>query len=140
MFKIMKSLFLSILFSCLFISCEREENSIKNTTIIGTWKLTQAKISDGGIDTKWRAVKNGYEYTFNTDSTFTSTEFSNCSTGRFTTSGRILALRYDCENFNTGHENAEGKQTRYFRIENKTLFLNPSTCIEECTYKLKKVK
>jgi len=136
----MKSLFLTILFSCLFISCDRDENSIKNTSIIGTWRLTQAKISDGGLDTKWKSVKNGEQYTFNADSTFTSTQFSECSTGHFTTDGNIIELDYDCDNFNTGLENSEGKLTRYFRVENNTLFLNPSNCIEECTYKLKKIK
>lgn len=136
----MKSLFLTCLFTFLFISCDREEIAIKNTSIIGTWRLIKARISDGGLDTKWRLVKSGDQYTFNADSTFTSTQFSECSKGHFTTNGNILALDFDCENFHTGLENSEGKQTRYFRIENNALYLNPTNCIEECTYKFKKIK
>lgn len=126
----------------LHVSCN-SDNEIKDKSLVGTWKLSEANIGDGGIGTKWVAIKSSdsYTYTFKSDGTFTSTRFNDCRCGKYSLSTDLLTLDFDCPDFTSGIESPSGTYIENYKQENGKMILSPTylSCIEGCLYKFKKI-
>lgn len=133
--------FLLILFAC----NKDEISEPQEVSVVGTWKLSETYIGDGGTNTQWTPVENGYTYTFKSDGTFTSTKFSDCTYGNYSISTspfRTLNLDFGCEGFTAGIETPEGTFAEKFKFIEGSLILHPLylSCIEGCAYKFQKIK
>jgi hypothetical protein len=131
-------LFITILFGC----ADTENNLTLNSenAILGNWKLDKAYISAGGPQ-YLVTIQNGEEFKFSDDGTFTSTEYPACSIGNFSTESKELILKYGCDTFTTGIENADGNITYQVTFESEHMILTPTSviCIEGCSYIYKKI-
>ncbi|MDD3771457.1 MAG: lipocalin family protein [Weeksellaceae bacterium] len=92
----MKNLLLSLCVLFSLLACNDDENKAPEKSITGTWKLAEVYGSDGGIGS-WNEVENGFVYTFNSDMTFTSTRFSECTYGVYSIIDQLLTLKFGCE-------------------------------------------
>lgn len=133
-------LILSILLS--FTSCNDDDTKPQEINILGTWKLIETYGSYGGSNPQWTSIDNGYTYTFNNDGTFSSTRFTECTTGTYETSSSSITLVYGCEGFDTGIENPAGTFVENYVFDNEYIILKPSymNCDEGCSYKFKKIE
>lgn len=100
----MRVLFILALFS-LAMTCQEKcpeeiEITQKEGAIFGTWQLTGTYqwIGEEGCPYVWREVKNGYTFTIHTDSSFVSSQFSECEKGKATLSPKEIKLTYECDN------------------------------------------
>lgn len=124
-------------------SCSKDRaDEPEINSLIGTWKLIEVKIGNGGGKTQWERVEDGYTYTFNGDSSFTSTRFQECSNGSFTITDTHLVLDFSCDGFTAGIESLEGTFVENFELNSKFLILSPDymNCDEGCSYRFKKVQ
>ncbi len=135
----MKKLFLfTVLLSFAFVTngcSDNDDNKTKiKPSIIGTWELVEIYGLDG-VGGQWTSVENGYTYTFETDGTFISNRFSECTNGTYILSETdgTLSFAYDCEDGGTFVEN--------YVFSGQYLILTPTylDCIEGCDYKFKKI-
>ncbi|MCF6296335.1 MAG: hypothetical protein L3J25_11690 [Flavobacteriaceae bacterium] len=136
----MKNLILSVLVISL-ISCTKNERIIdQNTKMIGTWQLIEIFESEGASNPQWTEIENGYTYTFNSDNSFISNRFLECTNGIYTVLNGILTLDFGCQNFDTGIESPAGTFIENYTFESGNLILVPEylNCIEGCGYKFKK--
>ena len=126
-----------LLFGC---SPDHGEEINSDNSILGKWKLVEARISDGGPMYPV-IVKDGDEYKFSENGVFTSTIYPECSGGNFKAQEEELTLNYDCDGFNNRHENEEGAITFKMTFESGYLILIPTSviCIEGCSYKYKRL-
>ena len=85
---------LILIFTILLLSCSNDDNKPQENPLKGTWKLIETYSSDGGSNPQWTSVENGYTYTFNSNGTYSSTRFSECSTGEYTITDSTATL-YD---------------------------------------------
>jgi len=126
-----------------FFGCTvNEENLTLNSgnLLLGNWKLVEVSISSGGPQYTV-VIDSGEEFKFSENGTFTSTKYSACSTGSFSTASKELILKYSCSTFTTGIENAEGNITYQVTFESDYITLTPTSviCIEGCSYIYKKI-
>ena len=133
-------LILSIFF--MTTGCSEEKNEQQNNSIYGTWKLIELYQSDGGSNPQWTTVDVAYTYTFNNDGTFSSTRFTECTSGTYDKSNNSITLDYGCDGFNTGIELPPGTFVESYIFENANLILTPSylNCFEGCAYKFEKIE
>lgn len=138
----MKNLILIFSMLITFVNCANDDINKQEDSIIGAWKLMETYIGDGGSNPKWTTVTDGYIYTFNSDGSFTSNRFSECSKGVYSLLADNLTLDYECDGFTTGIETPEGTFIEKFIFEKESLILTPTylTCIEGCDYKFKKIE
>lgn len=122
------------------LACNDDENKDQQSTINGSWLLTEIYESDGIIGS-WKEVENGFVYTFNNDMTFTSTRFTECTYGTYSTTNQVLTLMFGCEGFDTGIENPPGTFIENMDFDGKDLILSPSymNCDEGCGYKFVRI-
>jgi hypothetical protein len=131
------------LFTIILFGCADTENNLtlnSENAILGNWKLDKAYISAGGPQ-YLVTIQNGEEFKFSDDGTFTSTEYPACSIGNFSTESKELILKYGCDTFTTGIENADGNITYQVTFESEHMILTPTSviCIEGCSYIYKKI-
>ncbi|AUS07068.1 hypothetical protein [Pseudotamlana carrageenivorans] len=136
---------LTILILCIFLSltsCSDDEAKSQENNFLGTWKLIETYGSDGGSNSQWTSVDNGYTYTFNNNGTFSSTRFTECTTGTYGVSSNSITLVYGCEGFDTGIENPAGTFVENYVFEDENIILTPTymNCDEGCSYKFEKVE
>ncbi|APY12118.1 hypothetical protein BWZ22_13155 [Seonamhaeicola sp. S2-3] len=133
-------LILSMLLS--FTSCSDDDTKSQEESFLGTWKLIETYGSDGGSNPQWTIVDNGYTYTFSNDGTFSSTRFTECTTGTYDVSNNTITLDYSCVGFDTGVENPPGTFVENYNFENGNIILTPTymNCIEGCGYKFEKIE
>jgi len=133
-------LILSMLLS--FTSCSDDDTKSQEENFLGTWKLIETYGSDGGSNPQWTIVDNGYTYTFSNDGTFSSTRFTECTTGTYDVSNNTITLDYSCVGFDTGVENPPGTFVENYNFENGNIILTPTymNCIEGCGYKFEKIE
>ena len=122
-------------------SCDRNDPITQENSIYGTWKLVEIYGSDGGSNPKWTSVTIVYTYTFNENGSFTSSRFSECTSGTYTIENDKLILNFGCEGFTTGIESPQGTFIEQMRFENGNLILKPTylNCIEGCGWKFDKL-
>ncbi|MBJ2173064.1 hypothetical protein JBL43_02365 [Aureibaculum sp. A20] len=136
----MKTSFYLFSILVLFIACDDatdEPLTANETLMVGEWKQNEAYISDGGPQ-YWIDVENGEEIKFKTDGTFSSNNYTECSTGNFSVNENKLFLEYDCDGFETISENENGIITYNIELYSNYFILTPTSgpiCIEGCSYK-----
>lgn len=102
--------------------------------IIGQWQLEATKISPGGI-VDWTSVDDGAIYDFQEDGSLELSKWEGCKApvnGTFAIDEEKLYLRFLC--------NSELYEPVYrILIEEKKLILGFLGCIEECSYRFKRI-
>ncbi|MBD1261075.1 hypothetical protein HZY62_10785 [Maribacter polysiphoniae] len=102
--------------------------------IIGQWQLEATKISPGGI-VDWTRVDDGAIYDFQGDGSLELSKWDGCKApvnGTFAIAEEKLYLRFFC--------NSELYEPVYrILVEEKKLILGFIGCIEECSYRFKRV-
>lgn len=138
----MKNMFLILSIFFFTTGCSEEETTQQENAIYGTWKLIEIYQSDGDSNPQWTTVDSGYTYTFNKDGTFSSTRFTECTSGTYEVSSNSIILDYSCNGFDTGIESPPGTFIESYIFENNYLILTPSylNCIEGCDYKFEKIE
>lgn len=122
--------------------CNNSDDEIKTEqSIIGNWKLIEVYSDVGDGSGGWNPVENGYTYSFSSNGEFSSTRFSECSSGTYTINSNELTLVFDCNGFTTGIENPEGTFVENYTFESNTVILVPTYifCVEGCGWKFKKM-
>lgn len=141
----MKTLFLLLLIFTSALSCkssdERNDTSQSND-LVGSWKLTETKTSDGN-SSNWVVATNIYIINFNNDNTFSRNDFASCGSGSYTITTdptnqafKIITLTYSCNNNDFEHQFKS--KYRIISISGNSLETNNVSCIEECGQKYKK--
>lgn len=129
-----------ILFSLLLLSCRENPDE---TSITGTWKLTEQLVDPGDGSGKFAHVSSNKTITFKTDGTYTS-------------NGSFCYINTDSgENSNGSYSYTNSEKsmtplncmTTYFaiqkltlKIENGNLIISNFGCIEQCAQKFVKIK
>ena len=118
-----------------------DENKTEENSIVGTWKLIEIYNNPGFGSGSWNTVDNGYTYTFSTNGEFTSTRFTECSSGIYSIESNELSLDFDCDGFTAGIENPEGTFIEQFAFESSNVVFTPTylNCIEGCGWKFEKI-
>tara|TARA_B110000114_G_C14824950_1_gene290247 strand:+ start:26 stop:451 length:426 start_codon:yes stop_codon:yes gene_type:complete len=138
----MKNMYLILAVLFLFTGCnEKEAKQQEDTSIYGTWQLTQSFVVDG-VSGDWKDIENGFIITLNKNNTFSSNKFQECSIGTYSinTNNNKITFEYGCSNF-TPCESNSSKCVEVFVLENQLLKFTPeySSCIEGCGERLKKI-
>ena len=120
-----------------FISCSNSrnsENSTEEISLIGKWKLIEARYSDGGSNPPiWTPITNGYVLTLNKDLSFTSTQIIECINGTYTNLNGKITLLYACGN------NTIPNQFIVLSNSKTEMIIKNINCIEDCADKFKKI-
>jgi hypothetical protein len=140
--KTIKKFGVLFLFTIILFGCADTDNNLtlNSESLLGNWKLVETSISSGGPQYTV-AIENGEEFKFSDNGTFTSTKYSACSTGSFSTASKELILKYGCSTFTTNIENAEGNITYQVTFKSDYMTLTPTSvfCSEGCNYIYKKI-
>jgi hypothetical protein len=118
------------------LSCSNSNNSEANLIINSKWKLIETYFSDGGSDTKWIKVDNGYTIEFYQNGTFKSMKpGAPCVNGKYSISDKnILVLKYNCNTAFSDFETIESYSTNA-----TTIILTSKLCDDACLDKFEKV-
>lgn len=113
-----------LLFSC-------EGDSIFDDDLVGTWQLEATRISPGGAVTEWTSVENGEIYEFYSDGSYEKRipEVTFIGTYVFE-ENEILRLQSDTES---------DEISFYTSIIGNRMILGFIGCIEECSYRYKRL-
>ncbi|MEC5395120.1 lipocalin family protein [Riemerella anatipestifer] len=128
-----KSLIYTLVLSTLsLLGCRDNEESTANK-LVGTWKLTEAKISNGGSST-WTTISNGYTIKIKSDNTYETTQIPDCNTGTYSIdNNNVIKFVNSCGNTTIP------SSYKIVSIENRTLILNGTFCTEDCNEKFQKI-
>lgn len=119
------------------LSCSNSDKNESVLSINSKYKLTETYFSDGGSDTKWVKVDNGYAIEFYQNGTFKSMKPSApCENGKYSFSDKnILILKFTCNTTYTDFESTEP-----YTSDANEIILTSKLCDEACLEKFKKVK
>ena len=129
--------YLTYVFVLFILSCGKDEDTLPLITneLLGKWQLEATKISPGDIVENWTMVTNGAIFEFKANGSYTHNEKA-CGgivNGIFSTNAQILTLRYHCEN--------NSIETNFnMNFSEGDLILSNVGCIEECSYKYRKME
>lgn len=133
--RIMK--YLTYVFLLLILSCGKDEDTLPTVTneLHGKWQLEATKISPGDIVENWTMVANGPMFEFKTNGSYTDNAKA-CGivvNGIYSTTDDILTLRYHCK--------GDAIETNFnMNFSEGMLILSNVGCIEECSYKYRKIE
>lgn len=118
------------------LSCSNSDKNESDLVISGKWKLTETYFSNGGSNTQWLKVDNGYTIEFYQNGTFKSMKpGAPCENGEYSISDKnILVLRYTCNTVYSDFETTEPYATTAV-----TIVLTSKLCDEACLEKFEKV-
>ena len=117
-------------FFVLLCSCGNGDLVFFETGLLGKWQLEATKISPGSPVREWTPVSNGEVYLFSSDNTFRRTNSSDDQSGTFAFDEEILTLR----------PNGNASMQRYYvNFEGNKLILGFVGCIEECSYRYRRI-
>lgn len=118
----------------LFLLCENNSLEAVDTSsgLIGVWQLNATKISPGGPVAEWTIVENGQIYQFGTDGAYSLTNVENNDSGFFKLEDAILTL--------TSNQDDITAQQFYVSKADGNLILGFVGCIEECSFRYKKIE
>ena len=136
----LKSSILSLV-AIMLIGCSSDDEKIvTEQSIVGAWKLIEVYSDPGDGSGSWNSVENGYSYNFSANGQFTSTRFSECSSGSYALDSKQLTLNFDCDGFTAGIEDPEGTFIENYTFESNTVILVPAylNCDEGCGWKFQK--
>jgi len=127
--KPIRSLQVLILVLTTLVSCTKNNDILKENSIIGTWQLVER--FDGGSPNPIQTIENGEIIVFNADFSYSNNSYD-CD-GSFTVNNSFVYISMPCVSV----ENL----TYSFSFENSNLLLTnvPSTCDEGCYDKYKKI-
>ena len=131
----MKKLFIISLAMLLLFSCSNSSSNPTNqeNLLIGKWKLIEQNNSNGSsTPPTWTPVTNGYELTFKSDGTYTTTAYSTCNSGTYSISNQLINYVNSC-----GASIVE--KTRINSVGVNELVVYDLTCFEECQSKYQKI-
>lgn len=118
----------------LFLGCTSDHDDTVDHGIVGKWQLEATKISPGSI-VDWSSVTNGEIYDFDSDGFFELSGSKQCNVpvgGTFTILKNRLSLQYNC--------NSQHRDLNYnWWFEDGKLILGFVGCIEECSYRFKRL-
>ncbi len=112
--------------------------------ITGKWKLVESKISSGGPEMIVESVKNGDEFLFRNDLSFTSTARKDCNNGTYryskTNSLQLTELELNFECSTTSSPLRTLKNAVTFSTPDQMILspLDPM-CIEGCAFTYQKI-
>jgi len=140
----MKNLILLCIALSLNSCSQNDENQKNENSIYGTWKLVAVYSNVGNGENEWNSVDNGYTYIIDTDNSFESTKYNECSSGKIEVNAitNTLSFIFDCNNFYPCEENS-GICKEYFSIAKGNLILSSAyqNCDEGCPqFKFEKIK
>lgn len=126
-------------------SCTDDETAVNfETEISGKWKLIESKISSGGPEMIIEAVKDGDEFLFRNDLSFTSTARNECNNGTYTYSKTNSLQHTELElNFECSTSSSTIRTVIYavtFSSPDQMILtpLDPR-CIEGCSFTYQKI-
>lgn len=131
----MKKLFIISLVMLSLFSCSNSSSNPTNqeNLLIGKWKLIEQKNSNGSsTPPTWTPVINGYELTFKSNGTYTTTANSTCNSGTYSISNQLISYVNSC-----GASVVE--KTRINAVGVNELIVYDLTCFEECQSKFQKI-
>ena len=126
------SILITVMMGCTDDSNEKIEYITGDGTLFGTWQQTET-FYHNGANGGWTELSEGYSYTFNRDSTFTSNRFSECAYGTFSLSETELTLTFGCGNLDSYVE------TILYREDHIILRPTYRICYEGCGEKFRKI-
>lgn len=131
---------ITILITISMLSCSKSEDSDTQRDIIGSWVLSSSLFDIGNGMPEWNDVENGHTFSFKLDSTFTSSKFTDCSTGVFSLEGGQLTLDYDCDSLLVAGEFVESILIEKIDFDGGNIILQPTyiNCVEECGFRYEK--
>ena len=132
----MKKLFIIPLVLLTLFSCSNSstnEPTNQENPLIGKWKHIEQKNSDGSsTPPTWTPVTNGYELTFKSDGTYTTTANSTCNSGTYSISNQLISYVNSC-----GASIVD--KTRINSVGVNELVVYDLNCFEECQSKYQKI-
>lgn len=121
-----------ILSLSLTVGCRDNEETTEKK-IIGVWKLTEAKISNGGSST-WTPVIDGYTIMLNDNGTYQTTQIPECNSGTYNIDkNNIISFVNSCGNTTIPNS------YKIVSFEENILILNGTFCIEDCNEKFSRI-
>jgi len=128
---------LTYVFILFLFSCGKDEDTLPKITneLLGKWQLEATKISPGDIVENWTTVSNGPMFEFKDNGSYTHNEKACGGTvnGIYSTGNSVLTLRYHCDN--------HAIETNFnMNLSEDQLILSNVGCIEECSYKYRKME
>ncbi|MFC6860346.1 lipocalin family protein [Zunongwangia atlantica] len=119
-------------------SCDNEEREMYEVDrIVGSWKLVEVYSVDASGHGEWTPAEYSYSYNFNEDGTFTSTRFSQCTTGNYSIYTDELALDFECTSTGMGIASASSTYIEEFDYEGNNVIFIPTypACDQGCRLK-----
>ena len=138
--EIMKNMFLILSIFFFITGCSEEEIKQQESSIYGTWQLTEEYIVSG-VNGNWIEIQNGYTFSIESNNVFSSTEFQECAQGIVVISDTQIVFKYECEGFTIGIEFPEGEFSYKYSFVGNKLSLNPNfmNCDEGCGYRFTRI-
>ena len=140
--KSIRYLIILLITAATMLSCGKSGQTPLLKDIIGTWKLSEVLIDSGNGNSKWNDVIDGYEYTFNPDSTFQSSRFPDCPLGSYFLRADELTLEFDCDSLLIGNRKVDAVLVESITYDSNDLLINPTytSCLEDCSWKFSRVE
>lgn len=134
----MKYLLISLLICCLSCSGDKNEEDfipVSVSNLLGTWELTDTKISPGG-EVDWSPAEEKDSYTFRIDGTYTyENDLEEESVaGGYAVLNNLITITYITKEQDTISRNY------YFQISATELILDYEGCIEACSLRYRKLE
>ncbi|NKI32759.1 hypothetical protein [Croceivirga thetidis] len=126
----MKKVFLLIFISIVVNSCTEDGDTLLTDGVNGKWQLEATKISPGSLVLEWTEIENGEVYWFSSEGTYQKIKGEITDSGQFNYNGQFLTL--DSE--------AIGNEVRFYvSFEGEKMILAFFGCIEECSYRYRRI-
>jgi len=127
----MKTLKIITLVLVTLLSCSNEKsiNDPKQDSIIGKWQLIEI---EGGFPTQIEIIENGEIISFNSNLSYSNSTYD-CNDGSYSMNNEFINILIPC---------LTSEELIYrFSFDNNDLLFDsyPSTCIEGCSHKYKKI-
>ena len=123
----MNRYFFLFAFVCL-VGCTDSFDPVIESDILGSWQLEATKISPGNVVENWTMVENGEILVLNQDGSFEIQGRDGTSSGTYTYEVELLTLTSDANTSNF-----------FVGFENDKMVLGFIGCIEECSYRYKRI-
>ncbi len=140
--RIMKLLAIALTTLLVLASCEKNDTSTPQISLGGTWQLKEVFIDIGDGNGTWETASNPYQYTFQTDGTYTTSRFDDCNSGKYTLRANELELDFDCNSLTIGNQSFTDSIIEEITFEDDHIILKPTyvICTEGCGFKFEKVE
>lgn len=126
----MKNILLSIIVFFILSSCNEDGNLFVNNGVNGKWQLEATKLSPGSLVLEWTQVEDGEVYWFSSEGVYQNIDGAVTDEGDFLYNGEILTLS----------SNDGSNEIRFYvSFEDEKMILAFVGCIEECSYRYRRI-